>query len=35
MELLAYGSILLVLATVVAIGQELHPTAANISWWPL
>lgn len=35
MELMVYGSILLGLATVVAIGQQLHATAANVSWWPL
>ena len=35
MELMVYGSIILVLATVVAIGQQLHPTSANVSWWPL
>lgn len=34
-ELIAYGAILLGLATVIAVGQQLHPSAANVSWWPL
>ena len=35
MELLVYGSIIFGLATVVAIGQQLHSSSANVSWWPL
>ena len=35
MELMVFGSILVGLATVVAIGQQLHSTSANVSWWPL
>jgi len=35
MELLVFGTILLGLATVIAIGQQLHSSSANVSWWPL
>ena len=35
MEILAFGAIVLGLATVIAIGQQLHPSSANVSWWPL
>ena len=35
MELLVFGTILLGIATVVAIGQQLHASPANVSWWPL
>ena len=35
MELLVFGTILLGLGTVIAIGQQLHSSSANVSWWPL
>jgi hypothetical protein len=30
-----FGIIVLALSTAVAVGQQLHSTAANASWWPL